>query len=158
MEWLSQFWDQGVDVVTLVIAILGLLGTLGFFRKEKITKGEKYTLELERNDLRKLLAQAEVCLDKIDPERFLDRVTELESQAKFKDAAERADEFGRLQSEAFGRAAILSAEGAILNASRERLDLLEDAVRFCAIGRAADPENNRLKELSEEAKLRFSTA
>lgn len=158
MEWFSQFWDQGVDIVTLVIAFLGMLGTLGFLRKEKITRGEKYTLELERNDLRKRLAKAEVRLNHVDPKKFLDQVSELESNGEFAHAAEKAEQFGRLQSEAFGRAAILSAEDAIIQADGTRLDLLEDAVRFVSIGLASDPENKRLMSLSEETRTRLEEA
>ena len=80
-EFMGQFWDQGIDLVTLLVAVFAALAAAGFFRKEKFIRGETLVVEQERDDLRRKLAAAEVRLAHVDPERFLDEITELYDSA-----------------------------------------------------------------------------
>lgn len=148
------FW---VQVVSALAALIAAGAAVGFFRKEKFVRGELYTTQLERDDMRKRLALAEVRLGRVDPERFLDKADELYDAAKFKELEELALRFTNAQTEAFGRAAEILTEQRILDSGEHGKLSLDDAARFVEIGLAADPESVRLKELRELVRAREAT-
>jgi tetratricopeptide (TPR) repeat protein len=96
----------------------------------------------------------ELRLDQTDPERFIDRANELYDAGDFDGAEKVSLEFTSKQSEAFGLAAEILAEQRLLDSETEGQWAADDAQKFAAIGRAANPESKRLGELEKLTKAR----
>lgn len=153
-DFIGQFWDQGVDVATLILAIIGTLSTLGLLRRRSKTLKDLIYIEQERDVCRKKLNAAEVRLSHVDPERFIDKANELYSAGKFDAAETAALDFTNRQSEAFGRAAEILTEQRIIDSETDGQAALDEAARFVQIGLAADPASERLRDLQELTRAR----
>lgn len=153
-DFIGQFWDQGVDVATLILAIIGTLSTLGLLRRRSKTLKDLIYIEQERDTYRNKLTGAEVRLGDVDPERFIDKANELYEAGKFDAAETAALDFTNCQSEAFGRAAEILTEQRIIDSETDGQAALDEAARFVQIGLAADPASARLRDLQELTRSR----
>ncbi|MCV6594896.1 MAG: tetratricopeptide repeat protein [Silicimonas sp.] len=144
----DTFWGA----LSAIAAVVAALAAMGFFRKEQIVRGALYTVQSERDDLREKLARAEVRLGQVDPERFLDRIDGLEGDFPALEAE--ALGFAERQSEAFGRAAAIMAEQRLWDSDTHGGEMVEEALRFAAIGLAADPGSAHLAGLKALAERR----
>ncbi len=125
----------------------------GLFVRRKRTIRELIYVEQERDNFRKQCAKQSVRLNHIDPERFIDRITELRGAGEFDEMVQLSESFSNAQSEAFGMAAEILTEQAILDSGKHD-GAAQDAIRFAAIGLAAQPDSPRLQELQKLANSR----
>ena len=126
----TNYWDNIIDIATLVIAIIGVLVSAGFFVRRRRDIRDLIYIEQERDDLKRKLAAAEVRLSKVDPERFIDAVTAERDAGEWQKADDRATRFAADQSEAISLAAEVLVEGALTAPADLRPEALRDAQRF----------------------------
>jgi tetratricopeptide (TPR) repeat protein len=147
------FLNESAGAWTSLAAIGGGLGWFVTALRSRKTKSEKDILDQEKEELRLALVKAEVRLDHIDPERFIDAATKAYDKADFAKVENLSFKFAERQQEAFGKAAEYLTEQRILD-SENHPQAIADATRFAAIGRAAFPDNKRVAELSDLADRR----
>jgi tetratricopeptide (TPR) repeat protein len=153
-DFLGDYWDQVIDIATLLVACFGVAVLAGLFVRRKRELKDLLYIEQERDDFRKKCSVYNVRLNAVDPERFIDQVTEAYDTPDFDKVEKLSLAFTEKQSEAFGLAAEYLAEQRILDSETHGAEVIEEAVRFAAIGRAAFPDSKRLEELESLAQRR----
>ena len=123
------------------------------FSKRTVADQNKQ-LDQDKEELRLALVRAEVRLDHIEHERFIDRAAELYDAAEFDKVEELATRFIERQQEAIGKAAEYLTEQNILDSETGGEAAIAEAKRYAAIGRAMMPASKRLSELGDLAKRR----
>lgn len=137
--------------IAAISAVFSALAAAGLFRKEKIVRGELYSTKIELDHWKERCGFLEERLQKIDPERFIDKTIALAGDYDELEAI--AFDFTTCQSEAFGVAAEILAEQCIFDSHTLGLPAAMEAKRFAEIGLAANPSSKNLlaiKKTSEE--------
>lgn len=146
-------WPRGdlLTFLSLIVAVISLLVAMGFFRrKEKVLKDLIYAdqaLTSERIKTANLMGR----LKQVDPEEFIDQAGALAKKGDYDALEKLAFAFTDRHSPAIGRAAEILCEQRILQSETLGAVANDDALRFAAIGLAANPGNKRLQELQKLA-------
>lgn len=138
------------EVLSLSLALLGVLAAAGFFKSAKIKKNELIYAAQERDNLKKRLRKLQTQYDESSSDVFRKKIREKKEKFDFEGAEQVANEFFEYLSPAISEAAIAVADGHIRNENEDGRIALEEAIRILSLGLSADPQNATMGEMRRQ--------